>query len=61
MVILNLFDYSIHRHYRWNAFSKNGLPTITSNVRGVNTIDIGTKGVLSDIDIKKVKLFYGCP
>jgi hypothetical protein len=54
------YDINSIMHYRYNAFSKNGLPTITSNVNGVSTLSIGQKSDMSAIDIMKVKLFYGC-
>lgn len=55
------YDINSIMHYRYNAFSKNGQPTITSKVRGVETTQIGNRNQMSAIDIKKVKIFYGCP
>lgn len=46
-------------HYRWNAFSKNGQPTITSKQGHANTV-LGSAKDMTQLDIEKVKAYYGC-
>ena len=45
-------------HFRANAFSKNGLPTIVSKDGNVNlTLTVQRTG-LSEIDLKRLNLAY---
>jgi hypothetical protein len=46
-------------HYKSNAFSKNGQPTITAK-GGVSQATMGSATTMTDLDIQKVKAYYGC-
>lgn len=47
-------------HYQWNAFSTNGLATIEPKSSSVNKYDMGNAATMTQIDIDKVKTYYGC-
>ena len=47
-------------HYHWNAFSKNGLATITPKKAGVQLIPTEFKNSLTGIDIAEVRDYYKC-
>lgn len=49
-------------HYRNDAFTKNGKPTIRPILPGYEGWEpyMGRRNILTDQDIKKVKLYYGC-
>lgn len=47
-------------HYRWNAFSKNGQPTILPRQAGVDRNTLGNAQQMTNLDIQKVKAYYGC-
>ena len=47
-------------HYRWNAFSKNGQPTILPKPTTIDRNDLGSSKVMTTLDIQKVKSYYGC-
>lgn len=47
-------------HYRWNAFSKNGLPTIVPKQSTIDRNVLGSSKVMTNLDIQKVKAYYGC-
>ena len=49
------YDYGSVMHYRGNAFSINGLPTITPRQRGVN---IGQRRGLSVTDWNHIRKAY---
>jgi hypothetical protein len=53
------YDLSSVMHYRWNAFSKNGLPTITPKAN-VTQETLGSSRQMTDLDIQKVKAYYTC-
>ena len=44
-------------HYERDAFSSNGLPTITPLQ---SNVVIGQRNNMSTIDIQEVRLLYGC-
>ncbi len=46
-------------HYSSTAFSTNGQPTITSKT-GVAASTLGSSRVMTNLDIQKVKRYYGC-
>ena len=47
-------------HYRWNAFSKNGQPTVLPKQSGVDRNLLGSSQQMTSLDIQKVKAYYGC-
>ncbi|KAK2565184.1 Blastula protease 10 [Acropora cervicornis] len=51
------YDYGSIMHYRANAFSKNGQPTIIPKRAGVT---IGNRRALSPIDVQQMMLLYKC-
>lgn len=51
------YDYGSVMHYRADAFSSNGLPTIEPLEADVS---IGQIYNMSQIDIQEVRLFYNC-
>lgn len=51
------YDYGSIMHYRANAFSKNGQPTIIPKKAGVT---IGNRRALSPIDVQQMMLLYKC-
>ncbi|KAF6203953.1 hypothetical protein GE061_002291 [Apolygus lucorum] len=51
------YDYESVMHYSSHAFSKNGKPTITPKEEGAF---IGQRSRMSDKDLQKLKLMYGC-
>uniref|UniRef100_A0A1B6F4X2 Metalloendopeptidase n=1 Tax=Cuerna arida TaxID=1464854 RepID=A0A1B6F4X2_9HEMI len=51
------YDYSSIMHYSKYAFSRNGNPTITPLIRGVQ---IGQRRHLSEGDATKINLMYDC-
>ncbi|CAF1249392.1 unnamed protein product [Adineta ricciae] len=53
------YDATSIMHYKWNAFSKNGQPTITSKTGLANSV-LGSSNVMTKLDIEKVKAYYGC-
>ncbi|XP_077375239.1 high choriolytic enzyme 1-like [Festucalex cinctus] len=52
------YDFNSVMHYRANAFSKNGLPTITA--KDPNVINFGTATEMSANDFLRVRLLYEC-
>lgn len=52
------YDYGSIMHYSSKAFSKNGKETIIP--RGDENIEIGQRRELSQSDIRKLNLMYGC-
>ncbi|UJR10667.1 hypothetical protein I4U23_014862 [Adineta vaga] len=54
-----VYDITSIMHYKWNAFSKNGQPTITSKT-GVAASVLGSSKEMTKLDIEKVKAYYGC-
>ncbi|CAF0972930.1 unnamed protein product [Rotaria sordida] len=53
------YDITSIMHYKWNAFSKNGQPTITPKVNVTQTV-MGSAVQMTDLDIEKVKTYYAC-
>lgn len=51
------YDYASVMHYSPTAFSKNGSPTITPKVMGV---EIGQRRGFSEMDIYKINKLYNC-
>ena len=51
------YDYHSVMHYPNTAFSKNGLPTITTRDPHVW---IGQRNTLSAIDIQEIRKYYNC-
>ena len=48
-------------HYEWNAWSKNGQPTILPRQAGIDRNTLGSATQMTNLDIQKVKAYYGCP
>jgi hypothetical protein len=50
-------------HYQSDAFSKNGKPTIKPILPGYENWEpyMGRGTTMSRQDIKKLKIYYGCP
>jgi hypothetical protein len=57
----NLYHSGSIMHYRWDAFSKNGQPTILPRQAGVDRNTLGNAQQMTNLDIQKVKAYYGCP
>ncbi|CAF2377320.1 unnamed protein product [Rotaria sp. Silwood2] len=53
------YDITSIMHYKWNAFSKNGQPTIIPKVNVSQTV-MGSSVQMTNLDIEKVKAYYGC-
>ncbi|CAF3391332.1 unnamed protein product [Rotaria sp. Silwood1] len=53
------YDIASIMHYKWNAFSKNGLATITPK-GNVSQSVMGSSVQMTNLDIEKVKAYYGC-
>ncbi|CAB0006978.1 unnamed protein product [Nesidiocoris tenuis] len=51
------YDYESVMHYSSHAFSKNGKPTITPKEEGAF---IGQRSRMSDRDLQKLRIMYGC-
>ncbi|OWA53846.1 putative Zinc metalloproteinase nas-14 [Hypsibius exemplaris] len=52
------YDYNSIMHYGFNYFAQDkNLPTIVPKTEGAN---IGNRKTLSDSDVKKINLLYGC-
>ena len=51
------YDYHSVMHYSSQAFSENGLPTITTPDPN---IWIGQRNALSAIDIEEIRKYYNC-
>jgi hypothetical protein len=54
------YDFYSVMHYRKDAFTKNGLDTVTSKVSGVNMAQVGIRGDMSPTDVQKIKKHYNC-
>ncbi|CAF2237119.1 unnamed protein product [Rotaria magnacalcarata] len=54
-----VYDLTSIMHHKWNAFSKNGLPTISPKAN-VSQSTMGSASVMTDSDIEKVKSYYLC-
>ncbi|CAF3890134.1 unnamed protein product [Adineta steineri] len=57
------YDYGSIMHYRSDAFSSNGRPTIKPILAGYENWEsyMGRGDKMSAQDIKKLKAYYGCP
>ena len=55
------YDLGSVMHYRWDAFSRNGQPTILPRQAGVDRNTLGNSQQMSNLDVQKVKAYYGCP
>jgi len=57
------YDYGSIMHYRNDAFSSNGRPTIRPSLAGYEGWEqyMGRGDKMSAQDIKKLKAYYSCP
>jgi hypothetical protein len=53
------YDYHSVMHYRATAFSRNGLPTITTRNAAMQNV-IGRGSGMSTGDIRRARTIYGC-
>ncbi|CAF0910020.1 unnamed protein product [Didymodactylos carnosus] len=54
------YDLGSIMHYKWNAFSKNGQPTLLPTSATVPKEIMGAAKEMITLDIRKVKQYYNC-
>ncbi|XP_017047085.1 hatching enzyme 1.2 isoform X2 [Drosophila ficusphila] len=54
------YDYDSVMHYAYNAFSKNGEPTLRARDKTVDTIRLGQNRGFSKGDLTKINTMYNC-